>query len=99
MVTINIDGNSFQVDKNQNVLEAAKQCGIEIPSLCDIDTFTDECALCDVEIAGKGIVKACKVKPTDGMVITTSSQLLSNIRKCNLERILQRANTNCSVPP
>ncbi|KJF83294.1 FAD-dependent oxidoreductase [Photobacterium angustum] len=99
MVTINIDGNSFQVDKNQNVLEAAKQCGIEIPSLCDIDTFTDECALCDVEIAGKGIVKACKVKPTDGMVVTTSSQLLSNIRKCNLERILQRANTNCSVPP
>ncbi|KPA51570.1 NADH-ubiquinone oxidoreductase [Photobacterium leiognathi subsp. mandapamensis] len=99
MVTITIDGQSYKVDKNQTLLAAAKTCGIEIPSLCDVDEFSQECVLCDVEVAGKGIVKACDIQPIDGMVVTTESQVLTNIRKHNLERILQRANTNCSVPP
>ena len=33
-VNIKIEGHSYVVDKGLTILEAARQCGYEIPSLC-----------------------------------------------------------------
>nr|WP_267880198.1 FAD-dependent oxidoreductase [Shewanella marina] len=99
MVNIIIDGKSFLVDPCQTLLSAAATCGIEIPSLCSIDSFYNGCGLCQVEIAGKGIVKACKTYPTEGMAVVTISNRLTSIRKHQLEMLLSQSSINCSVPP
>lgn len=99
MVNIIIDGNTFKVSQRLTLLKAAEECGITIPSLCNIDGFHHNCDLCDVEIEHHGTVKACRIHPTEGMVVTTTSTALIQRRKHALEQILSAPNISCSVPP
>lgn len=98
MVNIMIDGRQYQVEQNQTLLSAAETCGIEIPSLCGSDGFSD-CCLCEVEVNNSGIVKACETSPLEGMSVVTMSPALSRRRKRKLEEILSRPDMNCAVPP
>jgi formate dehydrogenase beta subunit len=99
MVNIIIDEKSYTVDPNQTLLNAAKACGITIPSLCGTDGCHQHCNLCVIEICGQGIVKACQQQPTEGMIITTASETLSEQRKNALQVILSQPNITCCVPP
>ncbi len=99
MVNIIIDGNTFKVNKSLTLLKAAEACGITIPSLCGIDGFQHNCDLCDVEIEHRGTIKACRVHPSEGMVVTTTSSALIQRRKHALENLLSAPNISCSVPP
>ena len=54
MVNLTIDGKQIEVKEGTTVLEAARQPGIEIPTLCDHPELTPYggCRLCLVEIEG-----------------------------------------------
>ena len=54
MVNITIDGKPVQVPAGTTVLEAAKQAGIDIPTLCYLKDINEigACRMCLVEIMG-----------------------------------------------
>ena len=52
---ISIDGRSLSAEKGQTVLQAARENGIEIPTLCDFPGLPSHgsCRMCVVEIQGR----------------------------------------------
>jgi len=69
-VTLTIDDQEVRVPAGTTILEAAKQVGVEIPTLCfdpRLEPFTS-CWLCVVEVEGaKGPVPACTAAVAEGM--------------------------------
>ena len=53
MIKLTIDGQTVEVPEGTTVLKAARQMGIEIPTLCDHPQLTPYggCRLCIVEMS------------------------------------------------
>ena len=54
-VNIKIEGHSYQVEEGLTILEAARVCGYEIPSLCNYnhcECSRGSCLVCLVEVKG-----------------------------------------------
>jgi predicted molibdopterin-dependent oxidoreductase YjgC len=88
MVEIKIDGQSLFVSEGATILEAARQLGIEAPTLCYLENLTpvNVCRLCVVELEGSRVlVPACSRKVEAGMVIETDSERVRLSRKLVLE--------------
>ena len=62
IVTLTIDGVEVKTKKGTTILQAAKESGIDIPTLCflkDINEMGD-CRMCIVEVEGrKGFATSC----------------------------------------
>lgn len=95
-----IDGRSTQADPGTTVLAAAKDIGIDIPSLCDhprLEPFAG-CRLCLVEIKGKkGPVPACATRVEEDMEVITASPALQALRRNILALILSEHPSACLV--
>ncbi|MDA8157918.1 MAG: 2Fe-2S iron-sulfur cluster-binding protein, partial [Deltaproteobacteria bacterium] len=81
-ITIEIDGNIFNVDKGVTVLQAARQNGIYIPALCDYKDLIPygSCRLCGVIAEGrKGYLPSCSLYAESGMKIKTVSDELFSL--------------------
>lgn len=88
MVEITIDGHPLFVSEGATILEAARQLGIETPTLCYLENLApvNVCRLCVVELAGSRVlVPACSRKVEPGMVIHTDSERVRLSRKLVLE--------------
>ena len=63
LVNIKIDGQPFQVEEGLTILEAAKKCGFNIPSLCAFNhgkCSLASCRVCLVEVKGaRGLCASC----------------------------------------
>ena len=98
MVNITIDGKAVQVPEGTTVLEAAKQAGIDIPTLCylkDVNAI-GACRMCLVEIKGARALQAACVYPVaEGNEIYTSSPAVKEARKVNLELLLSNHKREC----
>ena len=72
-VNIKIEGVSYQVEEGMTILEAAKVCGYEIPSLCAFnhgECSNGSCRVCLVEVTGaRGLVASCVYPVNEGMDI------------------------------
>lgn len=91
MVTITIDGKQMTVAEDLTILQAAKQAGILIPTLCYLEGLNEigACRLCIVEVAGMNrLVSSCNTKVQDGMVVATNTEKVRAARKINTELIL-----------
>lgn len=98
MINLTIDGKSIEVAVGTTVLEAAKQLGIEIPTLCHDDRLKPfgACRLCIVEIAGMPKpVTACTTPATAGMSVQTQSARLYRLRKTTVELLLSDHPNDC----
>ncbi len=99
MVTLTIDGIQVTVPSTYTVLEAAREAGINIPTLCylkDINAI-GACRICLVEIQGaRGLQAACVSPVAEGQVVCTNNEKLRNSRKMNLELILSNHNRECT---
>jgi len=98
MARIIINDKEYTVPDNISVLEAARRCGVSIPTLCNHPKLTPSggCRLCIVEI--KGIprpVASCTTPVTDGMEVTTSSVQIEELRKLVLELIISDHPNDC----
>ena len=98
-VNIKIEGIPFQVDAGLTILEAAKQCGFEIPSLCTFnhgECSLASCRVCLVEATGaRGLVASCVYPVSEGMEIKISSPKAVAARRVSVELILSNHNKNC----
>jgi len=99
-VKVYIDGVEVEVPPTATILDAAKQAGVDIPTLCyhpHIDP-TGACRICVVEVEGNGEpVAACNTFVADGMKVRTSSPELEEIRRQNLKLILINHPLDCPV--
>ncbi len=98
-VNIKIEGIPFQVEAGQTILEAAKACGFEIPSLCAYnhgECSKGSCRVCLVEATGaRGLVASCVYPVSEGMEITISSPKATAARRTSVELLLSNHNKNC----
>ena len=98
-INIKIEGVSYQVEQGLTILEAAKACGYEIPSLCAFnhgECSNGSCRVCLVEVKGaRGLVASCVYPVNEGMEIRISSPKASEARRASVELLLSNHNQNC----
>lgn len=99
MVNIKINGMPCSVPYGTTILEAARQVGIEIPTLCFLKDINEigACRFCVVEVKGaRNLVASC-VFPIekDGTEIFTNSERVRKARKTTLELILSTHERKC----
>ncbi|EAX48145.1 hydrogenases, Fe-only [Thermosinus carboxydivorans Nor1] len=98
MVNITIDGQKVQVPKNATVLEAARSCGVKIPSLCYHPELRPEgaCRVCMVEVEGaRTLVASCVYPVSEGMVVRTNTPAVRQARKLVVELLLANHPQDC----
>jgi predicted molibdopterin-dependent oxidoreductase YjgC len=100
MVKLSFDGKEVEAGKDMTVLQAARSAGVEIPSLCYHERLSPigSCGLCVVEIEGYDEpVQACKTPVSEGMAVTTSSELLQGLRQDYMKQLLLHHPLDCPV--
>ena len=99
MLNIKIEGVPYQVEEGLTILEAAKKCGYEIPSLCSFnhgECSQGSCRVCLVEATGaRGLVASCVYPVSEGMEIKISTPKATEARRTSVERLLSNHNQNC----
>ena len=99
MVNITIDNINLAVEEGSTILQAARQTGIDIPTLCYLKDINEigACRICAVEVEGHdALVAACNTPVEEGMVIHTSTPRVRTARRINLRLILSQHDTNCT---
>jgi NADH-quinone oxidoreductase subunit G/formate dehydrogenase alpha subunit len=97
-VTLTIDGRQVTVPAGTTVLDAARQAGIFIPTLCHDPDLTPwgGCRLCVVEIEGmRNLPASCVTTATSGMVVHTASPAVVEARKTIIELLLANHPQDC----
>jgi NADP-reducing hydrogenase subunit HndD len=98
VVTLTIDGKSVQVPENTTVLEAARQVGIRIPTLCYLKGVNEigACRMCVVKVArARSLQAACVLPVSEGMEVFTHTPDVVQARRVNLELILSNHDRRC----
>src|SRR5664280_681614 len=100
LVKIKINNRELEVEQGTLILDAAKQIGIDIPTLCYYpdQEIKANCRVCAVEVEGrKTLMTACSTPVYDGMVIRTNSNKVREARKVNVELLLANHNMSCTT--
>ncbi|MDD4847779.1 MAG: NADH-dependent [FeFe] hydrogenase, group A6 [Bacteroidales bacterium] len=106
-INLIIDNKPVQVENGTTVLQAAKEIGIEIPTLCyfqlkdlNIENKPGGCRVCVVEIEGRrNLAPSCTTNCTEGMIVHTHSLRVLNARRTVVELILSDHPADCLVCP
>ena len=98
-VNIKIEGQPYQVEEGLTILEAARECGYEIPSLCSYnhgECSLASCRVCLVEATGaRGLVASCVYPVSEGMEIRISSPKATAARRVSVELLLSNHSFKC----
>ena len=98
-LNIKIEGQSYQVEEGLTILEAARECGYEIPSLCAYnhgECSLASCRVCLVEATGaRGLVASCVYPVAEGMEIKISTPKAVAARRASVELLLSNHSLNC----
>jgi bidirectional [NiFe] hydrogenase diaphorase subunit len=100
LVKLKIDGVEVTVPRGTMILKAAKDIGIIIPTLCNLEGLTPYggCRLCLVEVIGSPrLFPACTTPVAPGLEVTTTSEKLKEYRKMVVQMLLAERTHICSV--
>jgi len=87
-VALTIDGQQLKVREGTTILAACREIGIDIPTLCFLETLhpVNACRVCVVEVEGARVLApSCSRAVEEGMVVKTSSDRVKHSRKLVLE--------------
>lgn len=95
-IKIMIDGIEAEVAKGTTVLEAARDQGIHIPTLCYLKgiNHSSSCRVCVVEV-GPRLIASCTLIAEEGMSIRTNTKKVRDARKTSVELLLSDHNQEC----
>jgi len=99
-LTMKINGVEITVPEGSTILKAARDNGVLIPTLCNLEGLTPYggCRLCLVEISGSPkLFPACVTPVSSGMEVTTHSERLKEYRKMAVQMLLAERTHICSV--
>lgn len=100
MINLTIDNTPFQVEEGTTVLEACRQAGIKIPTLCYLEKVQaiGACRVCLVEIEGvHDLVASCVLPVSDGMVVHSNNRRVREARKLVVELLLSEHEGDCQT--
>ncbi len=92
MLSVTINGQVREFPSELTILQALRQVGIEVPTLCHDERIrpTGACRLCSVELEGQDrLVASCTTPLADGMKIQTHSAAAEADRTTNLTLLAQ----------
>lgn len=98
--TLTINGQLVSARDDETVLEAARDAGIYIHTLCHMDGVTDvgACRMCLVEIAGSTKLQpACVTRVQEDMIVHADTDRLKGYRKQLVELLFSERNHVCAV--
>lgn len=91
LVEVTIDGRKVSAAAGSTILEACRNEGIDVPTLCYLENLTpvSTCRVCLVEVAGsRPLVPACSRAIEPGMEITTDGDRVASSRKLVYELLV-----------
>lgn len=95
MTSFTLNGHELEVAEGTTILQAAKNIGIEIPTLCYhplLEPYA-ACRVCMVEVTRNGrteLTTSCNTKVEEGMEVHTDAERAVAARKLNAELLLAR---------
>jgi formate dehydrogenase major subunit len=97
-VKLTIDGHEVTVSAGTSIMRAAVEAGIQVPKLCATDSLEafGSCRLCLVEIQGRnGTPASCTTPVAPGMVVSTQTERLKQVRKGVMELYISDHPLDC----
>ncbi len=97
-VNLKINNRPITAEAGQTILEAARENGIHIPTLCYLKDITKSgaCRVCLVEVKnGRTLLSACTTPVSEGMEVFTNSDRAIKGRKTSVELILSNHSKDC----
>ncbi len=97
-VKITIDGIEMEVPSTYTILDAAREAGIDIPTLCHLKGINEigACRMCIVEVEGaRGFATSCVMPVSDGMKVKTNTPAIRDARRVTLELLLSAHDKKC----
>ena len=98
MPVLTVDNIKVEVPEGTTVLDACRQVGARVPTLCYLEGVQaiGACRVCLVEIEGaKALVASCTQPATDGMVVKTNSPRVRKGRQTVVELLLSEHDGDC----
>lgn len=98
LITLTIDGQEVKTKKGTTILQAAKQVGIDIPTLCFLKDINEvgDCRMCIVEVEGRrGFATSCIQTVEEGMVVHTHTPNVLEARHVILDLIIPNHAKDC----
>ena len=89
-ITLTIDGQTVAVPAGTTILQAARQAGTDIPTICYHDHCTANalCRICVVEVEGARVLApACVAQVSHGMSVKTRGERVERSRRTILEML------------
>jgi NADH dehydrogenase/NADH:ubiquinone oxidoreductase subunit G len=89
-VTFLMDGKEITIEDGKTLLEAARENGIDIPTICfhEATTANALCRICVVEVDGMRVLQpACIVEAANNMKVQTRSEKVIRARRTILEML------------
>ena len=101
LVNIKIEGHDYQVDDSLTLLQAARQCGYQIPSLCswmDGRCSLASCRVCLVKVKGeRRLVPSCAYPIREGLEVSITDPMAVEARRTSVELLLSNHSMNCQA--
>ena len=100
MIQIRINEQVVEVAEGRTILQAAKQAGVHIPTLCFLEKREPigACRVCIVEVEGaRALMAACSTPCTEGMVVHVNSRRARAARKQVVELLLSEHDGDCQT--
>jgi iron-only hydrogenase group A len=97
MVTLTIDGNEVKVPAGSTILDAAKEAGVKIPTLCFLKDINEigACRMCVVDVGARSLQASCVYPVSEGLKVITNSPEVREARRVTLELILSNHEKKC----
>jgi iron-only hydrogenase group A len=100
MPVLTIDDIKVEVPEGATLLEACRQLGARVPTLCYLEGVQciGACRVCLVEVEGaRTLVASCAQPATDGMVVKTNSPRVRKGRQTVVELLLSEHEGDCQA--
>ena len=100
-VELRLDGQTISVPAGSTILEAARSVGVDIPTLCYLESLTpvNVCRVCVVEVSGSRVlVPACSRRVEAGMEVQTESDRVRHSRRTVLELLASSVDLSLAGP-
>lgn len=101
MPTVTIDGQTVKMAEGSTLLQAVRQAGANLPTLCQLEGLPPygACRLCQVELEGRrpAVVAACTFPCEDGLVVHTDGPQAVVVRRMMFEFLLARCPTATAI--
>jgi len=103
MPLLRIDNREIEVPSGSTILDAARELGLDIPSLCFLEGCrpSTSCMVCLVKVRNGNssrIVPSCATMVEDGMQVESETEEVHRIRRTGLELLLSDHVGDCTAP-